>query len=105
MSETTQQSLPLCSAESEMEDDPFTAFARMLAASEHTEGQTAAPPKPVAAAPEKANKFEYEIDGDSLLATPSDSDSIAKPSEPGPDSDAMNKRLEALRAENERLRQ
>lgn len=112
MSEIVQQSLPLCATEKET--DPLTAFARVLAASEQAEGKPAAPPKCAeGAALEKvasqmldcaANKFEYEIDRESLLAAQPASASTAEPFESGTDAAAMSQRVEALRAENERLR-
>lgn len=109
-----QHSLPLSSTEKETGDDPFTAFARVLAASEQAEGKPAASPKRAEGVVlEKAdhqardcaaNKFEYEIESEPPLAAPPALAATAEPSESGKDSDAMSKRLEALRAENERLR-
>jgi molecular chaperone GrpE len=108
--------LPTLPAENKGGNDPFTRSAQ-LSSGEPAETQPSAALQNATEEPEleatndqardfTANEFEYEIDGDALFTSQSDSASTAQSapaSEPG--AEAINQRLEALEAENERLRQ
>jgi molecular chaperone GrpE len=123
MSETKQPSLPFPPTEEETGDNPFTADARVLLATEQIEGQPPCSPPHDSVGMElervndqaldgTENGFEYPMDGQTPLSVQSASTSIDEPggaAEPGANSDApahaLDERVAVLAAENERLRQ